>query len=189
MLDVGYAVKAGLIEHLKSALGATLTEADLHTTIKGAIIGPSSGLNRNGRAIAFRNPSGEDLNKLGWRYFHPLTLLERVNAQLRSAESEGSSQGRDTHLNGLRAASNGDPLLGLLETLMNRVSAITMIERDEIEPDAPISKYGLDSLVSVELRNWIRRETSVELLLPRIVGAANLRALATHILSLKEAKK
>ncbi|KAL8989312.1 MAG: hypothetical protein Q9177_001774, partial [Variospora cf. flavescens] len=120
VLDVGYAVKAGLIEHLKSELGATLTEADLHTTVKGAIIGPSSGLNRNGRAIAFRISSGEDPNKLGWRYFHPLTLMERANAKLHSAESEGSGQGRDAHLNGLRAANDGDPLLGLLETLMNK---------------------------------------------------------------------
>jgi hypothetical protein len=40
--------------------------------------------------------------------------------------------------------------------------------------------------VSVELRNWIRRETTVELPLPKIVGAANLRAMSTYILSQKK---
>lgn len=69
---------------------------------------------------------------------------------------------------------------------MDKVSSITMIERDEIEPDAPLSNYSLDSLVSVELRNWIRRETSVEVPLPKIVNSGNLRALATHILSQKK---
>jgi len=42
-----------------------------------------------------------------------------------------------------------------------------MIDRDEVEPDTPLSNYSLDSLVSVELRNWIRRQTGVELALPR----------------------
>ena len=70
---------------------------------------------------------------------------------------------------------------------MDKVSSITMIERDDIEPDAPLANYSLDSLVSVELRNWIRRETGVELPLPKIVNAGNLRALATHILAQREA--
>lgn len=42
---------------------------------------------------------------------------------------------------------------------------------------------GLDSLVSFELRNWIRREMGVELTLTQIVGAANLQALAQQIRS------
>lgn len=63
---------------------------------------------------------------------------------------------------------------------------MTMIERDEVEADAPLMSFGLDSLVSVELRNWIRRETSVELALTTITHAANLKALATHILAQRE---
>ncbi|KAF1730467.1 Nonribosomal peptide synthetase 14 [Beauveria bassiana] len=61
-----------------------------------------------------------------------------------------------------------------------------MIERDEVHADAPLRNYGLDSLISVELRNWIRRQTKVELPLPRIVGAKNLRTLAQNILAQKE---
>lgn len=189
VLDVGYAADNGLTEALKISLGATLTEADLHTAVKGAIIGPSSGLNYDGKAISFRFTSGDDPKTLGWQYYHPLALAELVNAKQRSSESSSSGQGRDARLNGLRAANDGDPLLGLLEALMDKVSSITMIERDEVEPDAPLSNYSLDSLVSVELRNWIRRETGVELAIPKIVGAANLRALATHILSQREARK
>ena len=88
------------------------------------------------------------------------------------------------HLNGLQASNGDAPLLG---ALMDKVSSITMIERDEVEPDAPLAAYGLDSLVSVELRNWIRRETGVETPLPTITRAENLRALATYILSQREA--
>ncbi|KIM94801.1 hypothetical protein OIDMADRAFT_172503 [Oidiodendron maius Zn] len=189
VLDVGYAAYNGLTEALKISLGATLTEADLHTAVKGAIIGPSSGLNRDGKAISFRFTSGDDPNILGWQYYHPLALAERINAKQRSSESDSSGQGHDACLNGLKAANDDDPLISLLEALMDKVSSITMIERDEVEPDAPLSNYSLDSLVSVELRNWIRRETGIELALPKIVGAANLRALTTHILSQRDTKK
>ncbi|RFU29315.1 hypothetical protein B7463_g7051, partial [Scytalidium lignicola] len=189
VLDVGYAVEKGLTEALKVSLGATLTEADLHTTIKGAIIGPSSGLIHDGAAISFRFASGEDPNALGWKYYHPHALAERVNAKQRYSEKESWAQRLDERSNGQRATNNGDTLLSLLEVLMDKVFSITMIERDEVEPDAPLSNYSLDSLVSVELRNWIRRQTGVELALPEIVGSANLRALATHIFSQREAKK
>lgn len=188
MLDVGYAADHGLTEALKVSLGATLTEADVHTAVKGAIIGPSSGLNRDGKAISFRFTSGDDPNTLGWQYYHPLALAERINVKQRSAEADSSGQGRDGRVRRPGDAWSGSPS-GLLDALMDKVSSITMIERDEVEPDAPLSDYSLDSLVSVELRNWIRRETGVDLALPKIVGAANLRALATHILSQREVRK
>lgn len=79
--------------------------------------------------------------------------------------------------------AHADPLTGLIEALITKVSAMTMIERDEVVADGPLVSYGLDSLVSVELRNWIRRETGVDLALTAITQAANLRALATQILS------
>ncbi|TVY55852.1 Compactin diketide synthase mokB, partial [Lachnellula cervina] len=189
VLDVGYAAEKGLTEALKLSLGATLTEADLHTAVKGAIIGPSSNLNEDGSAIAFRFSSGEDPNTLGWQYYHPLALAERVNAKKRNFETDSPDENDESALNGLRLANSGDPLLSLLDALMDKVSSITMIERDEVEPDAPLAAYGLDSLVSVELRNWIRRETGVETPLPAITRAENLRALATYILSQRETSR
>ncbi|KAG5923555.1 putative secondary metabolism biosynthetic enzyme [Claviceps capensis] len=59
---------------------------------------------------------------------------------------------------------------------------MAIMDREEIQSDEPVASYSLDSLVSVELRNWIRRETGVELLLSSITQAESLRALATEIL-------
>jgi acyl carrier protein len=75
-----------------------------------------------------------------------------------------------------------DPLMGLIGALISQVSAVTMIERGDVRADVPLVSYNLDSLVSVELRNWIRRETTVELALSAILQAENLRALAEQIL-------
>ena len=56
VLDIAAAADNGLIEALKILLGVTMTVADLHTTIKGAIIEPSSGfaIRRQSHCIPFR---------------------------------------------------------------------------------------------------------------------------------------
>ncbi|KLU90984.1 hypothetical protein MAPG_09509 [Magnaporthiopsis poae ATCC 64411] len=60
---------------------------------------------------------------------------------------------------------------------------MTMMDRSEVSPDTPLAAFSLDSLVSVELRNWIRRETAVDLPLSGIMQAESLRAMATEILA------
>ncbi|KAJ3545058.1 hypothetical protein NM208_g2700 [Fusarium decemcellulare] len=186
VLDVGYVIDHNLEDTLTSNWGAVLSLAHLQTVIKGCIIGPSSGMNRDGKAISFSYTKGDDSSTLPWQCFHPRALVDYISAETRAdntadATGDGHAKSKSLQLNG------DDPLSALLAALMDRVSSITMIERDEIEADAPLSNYSLDSLVSVELRNWIKRETGVELQLPKIVNAGNLRALATHILDQREA--
>ncbi|KAK2800138.1 Type I Iterative PKS [Emmonsiellopsis sp. PD_5] len=188
VLGVGYVVEHGLVETLVGSLGLFITEADLYTLVKGAIIGSSSGLNRDGNAISFRPASGDGQSPLGWQYYHPLTFRGDFDAQDRCSEDHSSDQVGNTRGNTLRVTNGGNPLTGVLEALIDKVSSITMID-DEVEPDTPLSTYGLDSLVLVELRNWIRRETGVELALPKLAGTANLRYLASYILSQKEVRK
>ncbi|KAK2879483.1 Type I Iterative PKS [Arthroderma sp. PD_2] len=179
VLGVGYVVERNLTEKLQDSLGATLSEVHLRTLIKGAIIGPSSGLNFNGKAASFLPEKGNDTSTLPWQCFNPRHITKLIHTDKRGLESKGRKQG------GIRSvdANSGDPFENLLNALMDKVSSITMIERDEVEADAPLARYSLDSLVSVELRDWIRRETAVDLGLPSIVRASNLRALAMNIAS------
>lgn len=187
VLGVGYVAERGLDEKLKGSLGAILTEAHLRTAIKGAIIGPSSGINRDGTAISFSFARGDDSGTMPWQCFHPRALVDYIRAESRAEGATEPGLGNNSRSKRLRIDAESNPLDLLLDALMDKVASITMIERDEIEPDAPLANYSLDSLVSVELRTWIRRETGVELTLPKIVNADNLRALARHILSQREA--
>ncbi|EED14393.1 polyketide synthase, putative [Talaromyces stipitatus ATCC 10500] len=186
VMGVGYVADHGIDEKLKASLGAILTEVHLRTVIKGAIIGPSSSMNRDGKAISFSFARGDDSSALPWQCFHPRALVDYIRAESRAEGVTDPGQGSDLRSKRLQVEAGSDPLEYLLDALMDRVSSITMIERDEIEPDSPLSRYSLDSLVSVELRTWIRRKTGVELTLPRIVNSENLRALARYILSQRE---
>ncbi|KAH8797946.1 putative polyketide synthase [Xylogone sp. PMI_703] len=182
VLGVGYVVDHDLTDHLKNSLGAILDENHLRTLIKGAIIGSSSGVVKDGKAMSFCFANGYDSDSELWACFHPRDLVKRIKTATSSEDDSGAGRSSNNRITGVKVASGGDPAQNLLEALISKVSSITMIDRDEIEADAPLCAYGLDSLVSVELRNWIRRETSVELPLPNIVNAENLRALSTTIL-------
>jgi acyl carrier protein len=182
VIDVGYVADRDLSSMLKSTLGATLTMADIRTMFKGAILGKANPFQKNGRGITFKlYLGGEATDDVSWKYFHPVHIRSRLNNESNRKEIKGAGQGGAAQTGSWTKAA--DPVAGLIEAIITKVSNMTMIERDDVEPDIPLAAYGLDSLVSVELRNWIRRETGVELALTSITHAANLRALVAQILA------
>ncbi|RYC55767.1 hypothetical protein CHU98_g10440 [Xylaria longipes] len=185
VLDVGYVADNSLSELLKETLGATLRMADIRTIIKGIIMGESSPFHHNGKAAAFRMYfDGQPVQDTQWKYFHPVHTKERIKAERQKRRKTGGGGLADMHSTLWTAAE--DPLVGLTEALITKVSAMIMMDRDDVGAETPLASYGLDSLVSVELRNWIRRETEVELPLSAITQAENLRSLATNIITQRE---
>lgn len=181
VLDVGYVADNNISELLKAALGASLTMADIRALFKCVVAGPTTPFVHDGRATAFKvYIDGQAVANGPWKYFHPVHTKERLKNDKRN-RAKASAGGAD--LSSVSWTTAEDPLVGLTEALITKVSAMTMMERDDVLADAPLSSYNLDSLVSVELRNWIRRETTVELTLSAIMQAESLRALAAEILT------
>ncbi|KAI5265072.1 putative polyketide synthase [Aureobasidium subglaciale] len=161
VLDVGYVAQNDLSKSLKQTLGATLTMADIRTAVKGAILGKSSPFHHNGKIAAFKMYlDGQAVQNGPWKYFHPVHTKERLVAEASKRKKDGVVG--DANASATSWTASADPLTGLVEALISKASAMTMIEREDVRADIPLATYSLDSLVSVELRNWIRRETSVE---------------------------
>ena len=53
---------------------------------------------------------------------------------------------------------------------------------ESLDQTRPLADYGVDSLVSVELRNWVLAELAVEMRALEIVGARTLSTLCEAIL-------
>ncbi|KAL2821358.1 hypothetical protein BDW59DRAFT_164238 [Aspergillus cavernicola] len=54
------------------------------------------------------------------------------------------------------SASESDKILSLLvEAIGARLAEMFSLSESEIDPETPLSRYGVDSLVAVELRNWM----------------------------------
>ena len=67
------------------------------------------------------------------------------------------------------------------DSVAAKFSSILMIPAEDIVPSKPIVAYGLDSLVSVEIRNWISRELGVKMQLLEVLNSSSLQALAATI--------
>ncbi|KAJ5185393.1 Acyl transferase/acyl hydrolase/lysophospholipase [Penicillium cf. griseofulvum] len=66
--------------------------------------------------------------------------------------------------------------------VLNKISSILMRPMEDLDPAAPISVYGLDSLVAIEIRNWITRELEANLQILEILTSESVPVLAEIIL-------
>lgn len=66
----------------------------------------------------------------------------------------------------------------LVEALATKLSDIFNIPVSDIDPELPLSRYGVDSLVGVELRNWISSTVKAKVSVFEILQAASLQEFA-----------
>lgn len=66
----------------------------------------------------------------------------------------------------------------LYDTLAAKFSSVLMIHEEDLSADKPLGGYGMDSLVAVELRNWIARETDAVVMLIDLLADSTLGGLA-----------
>lgn len=51
----------------------------------------------------------------------------------------------------------------ILDGLLDKISRILSMDVADLDPVQPLIAYGVDSLVSVELRSWLARKMQAEL--------------------------
>lgn len=64
-----------------------------------------------------------------------------------------------------------------------KISSLSMIPVEDIGTDRPLSEYGMDSLVAVEMRNWIGREMDATIPILELMANEPLHQLASNILA------
>lgn len=65
--------------------------------------------------------------------------------------------------------------------LLAKVSSMFVIPETDIDPGRPLSYYGVDSLVAVELRNWLVPNARVEISIFDLIGSSSLSGLALNV--------
>ncbi len=69
------------------------------------------------------------------------------------------------------------------EALVRKISQVTTTPLETIEPDQPLLTYGLDSLIAVELRNWMVSELGATVPLLELTNSPSIHALARIVAS------
>lgn len=71
----------------------------------------------------------------------------------------------------------------VLRALAVKLARAMSISPDDVESSKPLSSYGVDSLMAVELRNWIGREFSAPVPVFKIMGGTPITEIANVIVA------
>lgn len=82
------------------------------------------------------------------------------------------------------AASPGEAADRVRSALVARISDMFAIPETDIDPRKPLAHFGVDSLVAVELRNWIVPNARVELTIFELLKSPSLAELAAKVVKL-----
>lgn len=80
-----------------------------------------------------------------------------------------------------QAQSAEDRSSVVLDALAGKLSRALSISSEDIDSDQRLSSYGVDSLVAVELRNWIAKDFAADIAVYDIMGGLTVAALASLV--------
>lgn len=69
------------------------------------------------------------------------------------------------------------------QALAAKLAQVLVISLDDMDPSVTVSSLGLDSLVAIEIRNWIAREANANVQVLELLSSGSLMALAEIILN------
>ncbi|KAK1144993.1 Type I Iterative Polyketide synthase (PKS) [Aspergillus melleus] len=107
-------------------------------------------------------------------------LMETAASNSAVAKQTAVEVSPATAVRSARALDAAESLV--VDAVIKKLSSILMRPAEELDPSVPISVYGLDSLVAIEVRNWITRELEASLQILEILASDSLPVLARLIL-------
>lgn len=180
ILDVGYvAENKDLAKNLERQGFEGTSENELMALIEIAITHPHR-----------QPPLCQTVTGLGtWNEARGSTFSGPMFSHFRrmALESKGGSSGRDGDAKGrvrdlLREVTTIEEAAALVcEAVIGKISSLSMIPVEDISEARPISEFGMDSLVAVEMRNWLFREMDATVPILELLANNPLTALATKI--------
>lgn len=72
----------------------------------------------------------------------------------------------------------------LTASFVDKIAAVLGVSAESVQPQNPLSAYGLDSIVAVEFRKWFSKSVGVDLALFDILGSKSISALVSKVAGL-----
>ncbi|OTA84031.1 hypothetical protein M434DRAFT_36551 [Hypoxylon sp. CO27-5] len=89
-----------------------------------------------------------------------------------------------SYRNTFRAAKSKEEACQVaVQGVLQKLSEVLSVARDDVDAQRSMASYGLDSLTSIEVRNWITRELGATLEILELLTSANVMDLAELIVS------
>ncbi|CAI7594036.1 unnamed protein product [Penicillium glandicola] len=81
------------------------------------------------------------------------------------------------------ASSREEALKVCYEALAAKLAQVLVLSLEDMDPSITVASLGLDSLVAIEIRNWIAREANANVQVLELLSSGSLMALAEIILN------
>lgn len=191
--DIGYlSLHPDKLETLRATAIHTVHEQELLDSIELAILRSQPGCcpplgkgyaNRAQIGLGIRStlPLSAPSNRTLWRKDPRMSVYRNLETQ---SNSKTSGSGSDKLKNFLRDASSNLTLLKspdtqeLLATEIGKTLFGFMMRTDEeLDLHESMNNLGMDSLIGIELRNWLRQRLGVEFTVLEVVGANSILAM------------
>lgn len=199
--DVGYLADVGAgrqDEVLKNLGGESMVEAEVLALIGAAVADAQRQTDAGTSSARGAFPGhcltglrlGEDPEKLP--YFAADAKFNRLRDAVFSLRGPaGAGAGAQVPIGTLlnRAQTSEEAVSIITTGLAGKLSSILMVPTEELDAETPITKYGLDSLNAIELRNWITKDLGVNLQVLQLLTSGSLTNLAGTILSKRGVEK
>jgi aryl carrier-like protein len=185
--DVGFvAENADYVVNLERWGYLTISQAEFFSMIKQAILHPKrsatncqvvTGLGTQGMAEEGSDASPDEL-PFWFRDAKFSHLLQMGRKQVHETDSENGVRLTES----IPAAESLAEATNLIcDAIIEKMAKMLGMPAESIDSSQSMAAYGLDSLVAVELRNWLFREAKADVAVFEVLGKGSLNALAGDI--------
>ncbi|OCL05917.1 reducing type I polyketide synthase [Glonium stellatum] len=179
--SVGYVAETkGVADRLTRQGYRLIEEDEVLRLIEAAILNPIRQCHSSQIITGICTGVGADWGDAPWRDDLRFSSLRQVHSS--RTDSGGSNNGTvdlKSQLTGALAWI--DAVDFICNAIVKKLSEMFAIPEAEINKSAPMSRYGVDSLVAVELRNWLASSAQGETSIFDVMQSPSLTALATSV--------
>ena len=192
MRDVGVLAEKGATDYLKEwEKPFGMREQELHTLIKTVLIsetGQKSGPSRLPAQIIHGFGNGDMVREAGIRtpfYFDDprFSILTREGPQTSAGgqASDGGAKSASLQEQLKQMASLSDAVTAITSALVARLATSLQVDIHDIDEAQALHRYGVDSLVGIEVSNWVFQQTRVKVSVFDIMASTSIAEFAQSL--------
>ncbi|KAE8386092.1 hypothetical protein BDV23DRAFT_187650 [Aspergillus alliaceus] len=185
--DVGFvAENQDYVVNLERWGYLTIAQAEFFSMIKQAILQPKrsqtdcqviTGLGTQGMVEAGGDTSADEVPF----WFHDAKFSHLLQMGRKQTKEEDSDRGMRL-IEAIPAAESLNEATHIIcDAIVGKMAKMLGVPAESIDSSQSMAAYGLDSLVAVELRNWLFREAKADVAVFEVLGKGSVMALAGDI--------
>ncbi|KGO61703.1 Acyl transferase/acyl hydrolase/lysophospholipase [Penicillium expansum] len=185
--DIGYLADTDAQrrqEVLKNIGGQTIDESEVLALIAAALTGD---LDKSCSGQCITGLGVDSLENNFWIQDARFSVLHEAARGTLGSSSQSDGPSVPLHVTLSAASSKEEALKVCYEALAAKLAQVLVLSLEDMDPSITVVSLGLDSLVAIEIRNWIAREANANVQVLELLSSGSLMALVEIILNKSQA--